>query len=134
TPVINLFPKVTDRIHLNDHDHEHHVIPDRTRPIDFEVFSIQRVTGYGFEDREGHSFSPFYASFDVAEDSGQTGQSYFTTSRQSRRLSSREKRLGSRSAYLGDDVFLSLVDANQAPYRHDLRQLRVEALCTNRDL
>lgn len=134
TPVINLFPKVTDRIHLNDHDHEHQVIPDRTRPIDFEVFSVQRVTGYGFEDREGQVFSPFYASFDVEEERGQTSQAYFTTSRQTRHLSSREKRLGPRSNYLGDDLYLSLVDANQAPYRHDLRQLRVETLCTNRDL
>ena len=29
---------------------------------------------------------------------------------------------------------MSLVDANQAPYRHDLRQLGIGALCTNRDL
>lgn len=134
TPVINLFPKVTDRIHLNDQDHEHQVIPDRTRPLDFEVFSVQRVTGYGFEDREGHVFSPFYASFDVEDDSGRATQSYFTINRQARRLSSREKRLGPRSNYLGDEVYLSLVDAKQAPYRHDLRQLRVETLCTNRDL
>jgi type VI secretion system protein ImpG len=132
-PAINLFPKVTDRIHLNDHDNEHHVVPDRTRPLDFEIHSIKRVTGYGAEDREGQSFHPFYASFDVTEDAGNL-PAYFTTNRQTRRLSDREKRVGSRSSYLGDDVFLSLVDTNQAPYRHDLRQLRVEALCTNRDL
>ncbi len=31
-------------------------------------------------------------------------------------------------------MFLSLVDANAAPYRSDLRQLAVTAMCTNRDL
>ncbi len=133
TPAINLFPKVTDRIHLNDEDHDHHVVPDRTRPLDMEVFSVQRVTGYGAEDREGQPFFPFYASFDVTEETGHSA-AYFTASRQPRRLSDREKRVGSRSSYLGDDVFLSLVDTYQAPYRHDLRQLRVETLCTNRDL
>lgn len=133
TPAINLFPKVTDRIHLNEQDHEYHVVPDRTRPLDMEVFSISRVTGYGAEDREGQYFHPFYATFDVTHDHGGVA-AYFTSTRHSRRLSEREKRFGPRSSYLGDDVFLSIVDTNQSPYRGDLRQLRIEALCTNRDL
>jgi len=134
TPAINLFPKVTDRIHLNDRDHEHHVVPDRTRPQDFEVFSVHKVTGYGAEDREGQVFHPFYASSDLSEDDDEPPVAYFTTNRRSRLLSEREKRLGTRSSYLGDDFYLSLVDARQSPYRHDLRQLRIESLCTNRDL
>src|SRR5688572_15413599 len=40
TPAINLFPRKTDRIHLSDRDNEYHVVPDRTRPLDFEVHSI----------------------------------------------------------------------------------------------
>lgn len=133
TPAINLFPKVTDRIFLNDSDHEHHVIPDRTRPLDFEVHSVRRVTGYGADDRNGQPFFPFFAAFDAIEETGGAA-AYFTTSSQVRRLSDREKRMGSRSSYLGSEVFLSLVDARQAPYRGTLRQLRIEALCTNRDL
>ncbi|RJT69999.1 type VI secretion system baseplate subunit TssF, partial [Escherichia coli] len=35
---------------------------------------------------------------------------------------------------VGSETFVALVDANQAPYRHDLRQLGIAALCTNRDL
>jgi type VI secretion system protein ImpG len=49
-------------------------------------------------------------------------------------MSSREKQSGRRSSYGGSEVFLSIVDANAAPYRSDLRQLAVETLCTNRDL
>ena len=41
---------------------------------------------------------------------------------------------GPRSTYVGSETFVALVDANQAPYRHDLRQLGIAALCTNRDL
>jgi type VI secretion system protein ImpG len=36
--------------------------------------------------------------------------------------------------YLGDEVFLSLVDGAHGPYREALRQLSVQALVTNRDL
>ena len=44
------------------------------------------------------------------------------------------KRRGSRSSYIGTEVFLALVDASEAPYSGDLRQLSIQALCTNRDL
>ncbi len=49
-------------------------------------------------------------------------------------LSSEQRRKGTRSTYIGSETFVSLVDSQQAPYRHDLRQLGVSALCTNRDL
>jgi len=41
---------------------------------------------------------------------------------------------GARSSYLGSEAYVSLVDASEAPYRTELRQLAVETLCTNRDL
>ena len=41
---------------------------------------------------------------------------------------------GPRSSYLGPDLFISLVDADSAPLRDDLRQLGLDLLCTNRDL
>ena len=37
-------------------------------------------------------------------------------------------------SYTGSEVYLSLVDPRSAPYRADVKQLGVEALCTNRDL
>ncbi|MBS1222713.1 MAG: type secretion system protein ImpG, partial [Proteobacteria bacterium] len=63
TPAINLFPKRADRIHLSDQVAEHHVVPDRTRPLDFEVFQVTGVTGIGAEGEE-QEFLPFYASYD----------------------------------------------------------------------
>jgi type VI secretion system protein ImpG len=35
---------------------------------------------------------------------------------------------------MGSETFISLVDLNEAPYSASLKQLEVDALCTNRDL
>jgi type VI secretion system protein ImpG len=49
-------------------------------------------------------------------------------------LSAKQRARGARSSYVGSELFLSLVDPDEAPYSTDLRQLAVETLCTNRDL
>jgi type VI secretion system protein ImpG len=41
TPAINLFPKRLDRIQLGPGSFEHHAVPDRTRPMDYEVHTIE---------------------------------------------------------------------------------------------
>jgi type VI secretion system protein ImpG len=38
TPAVNIFPKRADRIHINDRDYEFHVVPDRSKPTDFEIY------------------------------------------------------------------------------------------------
>jgi len=65
TPAINLFPKRCDRIGLSDGVHEHHLIPDRTRPLGYEVYRVDSVTGYGSGDQESQPFLPFYAAHDL---------------------------------------------------------------------
>jgi type VI secretion system protein ImpG len=59
---------------------------------------------------------------------------YFTVQRKPRLLSTHARAEGPRSTYVGSEVFLGLVDEDAGPFRHDLRQLAVETLCTNRDL
>ena len=49
-------------------------------------------------------------------------------------LSSRARQRGPRSSYLGHDLYVSLVDADNAPLPDQLRQLGLDLLCTNRDL
>ncbi|GAB7533774.1 type VI secretion system baseplate subunit TssF [Pseudomonas sp. 3A(2025)] len=130
TPAINLFPKRLDRIHLSDRVHEHHAIADRTRPMDFEVHSLTGVTGFGTGPDQ--PFLPFYA---VREPSRYgRDKAYYSLRREPRVLSSEQRRSGTRSTYVGSETFISLVDSQQAPYGHDLRQLGLTALCTNRDL
>ncbi len=131
-PVVNLFPKRADPIHLSDKFSEFHVVPSRTRPIDFEVYQVKHVTGFGVRAEEKREFTPFYAISDTEATSG--SGAYFTVNRMPRMMSSKEKQQGRRSSYGGSEVFLSIVDAAAAPYRSELRQLSVETLCTNRDL
>lgn len=130
TPAINLFPRRVDRIHLSDRFNEHQVIADRTRPMDFEVHSLLGVTGHGTGPDQ--PFLPFYAVRDPSRYG--RDQAYYSVRREPRVLSSEQRRSGTRSTYMGSETFISLVDGQQAPYRHDLRQLGISALCTNRDL
>jgi type VI secretion system protein ImpG len=132
SPVINLFPKRADVIHLSDKFTEFHVVPNRTRPMDYEVYQVTRVTGYGVRADEKQAFTPFYSATDIEKDND--SGAYFTVNRTPRLMSSKEKQRGRRSSYGGSEVFLSIVDSSAAPYRSDMRQLAVETLCTNRDL
>lgn len=131
-PAINLFPRRSDRININEHAAEHHIVPDRMRPMDFEVFSVLAVEGYGAEGGASLPFLPFYAANDLSRNPEH--RAYYMLRREPRQLSGRARRLGPRSSYLGHEAFIALVDADQAPYPAGLRQLGLELLCTNRDL
>ena len=131
TPAINLFSKRLDRIVLTPSTWEHHAVPDRTRPMDFEVHSIESVTGFGTGTVAEQQFLPMYANVHTE---GRSHGAYYTLRREPRVLSANQKAHGPRSSYIGQEVYLSLVDAHQAPYREDLRQIAIGALCTNRDL
>lgn len=132
SPAINLFPKRADRIHLSDSSSDYHVVPDRTRPLDFEVFQVTGVMGHGSGADVEQEFLPFYACSDLSHYSDQ--DAFYALRRERRVLSSKQKRRGPRSSYIGSETYVSLVDARQAPYSSDLRQLSVHTLCTNRDL
>jgi type VI secretion system protein ImpG len=130
TPVINLFPKRADRILISDRFSEFHVVADKTRPLDFEVFDVESVSGYGVRADEVQEFRPFY----LAKDTDVQTAGFFTVHRVPRVLSEKEKKFGQKSVYAGSEVYLSLVDSNAAPYRTELQQLGITALCTNRHL
>jgi type VI secretion system protein ImpG len=131
TPAINLLPKRADRIHVTDSAFEYHVVPDRTRPLDFEVYEVTEVVGHGVGADSERQFLPFYAAYTTDD---QQRSAYFTTRREPRLVSAASRRRGVRSSYIGTEVFLALVDSAQAPFSGDLRQLSIQLLCTNRDL
>jgi type VI secretion system protein ImpG len=131
TPAINLFEKRCDRIHVNGLQHDFHVVPDRTRPMDFEVYELKDVTGYGAGGSDGQTFKPFYAAHHTEH---ADHSAYYAVQREPRLLSATQKRVGPRSSYIGSELFISLVDQREAPFSQDLRQLGVLALCTNRDM
>lgn len=132
TPAVNLFPRRGDRIHLQEGQVEYHVLADRTRPMDFEVHSVVNVEGYGDSQAPLLTFEPFYGATDRRWHDPRSA--FFSLRRVARKLSGAQRRDGTRSSYVGNEIFLSLVDSAEAPFSHDLRELGVELLCSNRDL
>jgi type VI secretion system protein ImpG len=129
-PAINLFPKRADRIELGEGSHEYHVVPERTAPLDFEVYEVVSANGFDEGGLE-RQFLPLFAP-----DHGPSLRlpAYYSVWREPRLLSEQSRREGPRSGYIGTEVFLSLVDTEDAPVAHTLRQLGVQTRCTNRDL
>ena len=131
TPAINLFSRRTDRINVTPTQRDLHVVVDRSRPMDFEIHSVESVIGYDEGNQNERRFLPFYEAYQEAPEDH---QAYFSVQREPRLLSAAQKRKGFRSTYIGSEMFLSLVDAQEAPFSDALKQLAVVALCTNRDL
>jgi type VI secretion system protein ImpG len=132
TPAVNLFPKRADRIEVNKRDHELHIVADRARPMDYEVYAVTEVSGYDEAgSSEARSFRPLYDQYDGIEP---TGSGYYSLRRLPRLLSEVQRQRGPRAGYIGTELFISLVDANEAPYPDRITQLAVEILSSNRDL
>ena len=131
TPVVNLFEQRTDRIELNNKETEFHLVPDRARPMDFEVFSVQEMTGQKATTTQAMAFRPMYQTLN--QDEGNHGR-YFSVRREARLSSDTSRKYGTRTPYVGTEAFISLVDQNEAPYSEELRYLSVQAMLTNRDL
>ncbi|MFO1078559.1 MAG: type VI secretion system baseplate subunit TssF [Planctomycetota bacterium] len=130
-PAVNLFEKRCDRIHLDPASPDYHVVPDRTRPLDFEVHSLIQVTGHGSDDRE-QRFRPLYGTDDFALPG--VDQRYYTLDRRPRREPANPSGGGPRSSYVGSETFVTIVDAENPPFDPEISQLAVRALCSNRDL
>jgi type VI secretion system protein ImpG len=132
TPAINLFAKRSDRINISEREVEHMIVADRMRPLDYEVFAVRSIDGYAADGSPPQPFLPFYAANDLSRNPDH--RSYFLLRREPRLLSQRARQRGPRSSYLGHETFVSLVDPEQAPFNHALRQIGLDLLCTNRDL
>ncbi len=131
TPIINLFEQRTDRMELNTQQSEFHLVPDRSRPLDLEVFSVTAMTALKTNSTQELQFRPLYHSLN--QDEGNHGR-YFSLRREPRLASNSTRKYGTRTSYVGTEVFVSLVDQHDAPYSEALRYLSVQAWLTNRDL
>jgi type VI secretion system protein ImpG len=131
-PVINLFSREIDRLHVDAAATEQHVVPDRNRPEDFEVYQIERVTGVGAAGKLLDEVCPLYLS--SHQGGMDRARAYYSVQRRSRLLSTRQVESGTRTNYMGTELFISLVDARGRAVDTDVAQLDLRALCTNRDL
>jgi type VI secretion system protein ImpG len=131
TPVVNLFCQRTDRIELSLADTEHHLVPDRLHPLDYEVFGVEKMGGQVSTTADQLEFRPLYQTLN--NDEGNHGR-YFSIRRERRLMSDSARRYGTRTPYIGTETFVSLVDQNEAPYDDAIRYLSIHAWLTNRDL
>ncbi len=130
TPVINLFKRRSERAPVTSAVNEYQIIIDRTRVFDYEVYSVERVTGYGRTSSEEQPFYPFYLHRNYRGHAA----AFYTCNRVPRALSEKERKFGQRSTYPGSEVHISLVDPENAPFSPDLEQLSAECWVTNRHL
>jgi len=133
TPAINLFHKRCDRVHITPAVTEHHVVADRTAPLDYEIFALDDVVGISGSGGDDVDFRAFYSADDLTA-AGETHAAYYTQTRKMRQRAEKERLKGVRTSYLGSETYVSLVDSAQAPFDVQLDQLAVQALVTNRDL
>ena len=132
TPAINLFEKQLGRVQVTPHEHEFHVMPDRTRPIDFEVFRILDVQAFAGRDVQGVTVAPLYAFGALLYDWNEA--LFYTTQLRWRRLSTKEQRLRRRTDYVGTETWISLTSPGDASRLDSISELSVRALVSNREL
>ena len=131
-PAVNLFEKTTDRIPLKSSHHEYHVVPDRSRYLDYEPHRLLDVFAHYAGGKDKVPVRPLYsASLDAPQRSSDL---FFTVRRLPRRRSVEEKRTGFTSDYTGTDMFISLSVPGGDDDAGGVSELSVRALCSNRHL
>ncbi|HUG60447.1 MAG TPA: type VI secretion system baseplate subunit TssF [Methylomirabilota bacterium] len=131
-PAVNLFEKTVDRIQIKPNQHEFHVVPDRSRALDFEPHRILSVHAHIAGDATRVPVSPVYAA-GLDDPTGRPRYTY-SVRRMPRRRSSRELRFGSASDYIGTEMFMSVGDGSTIDTDREIAELSVRALCSNRHL
>ena len=126
TPVVNLFSRRCDLVLERGSNSEIQVVPDRSQPLDLEVHSVTRVAARVPGRDEPQEYHPSHAQIASGPDSP---TSRYAVERRPRIPQEEEHRSGSRTEYLGSEVFLKLSDRLT-----ESKHLVVDALCTNRDL
>jgi type VI secretion system protein ImpG len=135
TPAVNIFPRRAKPIQIEPQDEQHHVVVDRARPLDHEVFAVTRMEGFGTDGQEVGAFSPFYAV--GAREAAAGAGGYYTVERRPRLLGEngqRSRLAAARSAYLGSEIWVELCNAGGGALDRRLARLDVDVLASNRDL
>jgi type VI secretion system protein ImpG len=131
-PAINLFEKQLGRVQIAPGAHEFHVVPDRTRPLEFEVFRLLDVQAYLRDDPDPRPVAPLYALGALLYD---WHDALFHVPRLTlRKLSSKRRKLLRRNDYIGTETWLSLTAPGNPARIDDIKELSIRALVTNRDL
>jgi type VI secretion system protein ImpG len=131
-PAINLFEKTTDRVALKSGQHEYHVVPDRSRYLDYEPHRLLEVYAHYPGGRDKVPVQPLYSA--SLEGAQRASGLYFTVRRLPRQRTVEEKRAGVSSDYTGTDMFISLSTLGGEDDDSAIAELSLRALCSNRHL
>jgi type VI secretion system protein ImpG len=126
----NLFEMRLTRIQVKPNMHEYHVVPDRTRSLDFEPNRIQSVFAHIPGVTQKVPVEPLYTAAAGRSASGLT----YTVRRLPRQRTAQERKYDKKSDYVGTDMFLSLGELGDPEDLRKVAELSVEAWCTNRHL
>ena len=131
SPAINLFEKQADRIEVNRKQTEFHLVMNRQRAQDYEVYRVTNVVAQNAQQVRTTTFRPLFET--IADDTENYGK-YYSINRETKLVSESARKYGTRTQYIGTECYISLVDQQQAPISDDIKYLTVTALSTNRDL
>lgn len=131
-PIVNRFEMSCSRVPVRRKEYEHHIVPDRSRTLDFEAHQVVDVFAHYPGRRDKVPVFPLYSQ--PTENIRPSDALYYTVRRLPRRRSSEERRSGALSAYLGTEMFLSLYEPSGMDDRERVRELSVEVLASNRHL
>ncbi len=122
TPIINLFPKISEPIDLNYQSVSYRLVGDQRNEDSTEIHSILKVVAAADGGKETEVFAPYFSyDYDVeARDNGLFWHSTRTPS--------------DNPEISGTEVSLSFVDYNFTPQDPSTQTVYAYTLCTNRDL
>jgi len=132
SPAVNLFEKTVDRIPIKSNQHEYHLVPDRSRVLDFEPHRVLEVFAHYPGGRDKIPVQSLYAA--APDAAAPETAVFFAVRRTPRRRSTEERRYGTSSDYTGTDVFISIVEPAGMGDEPSVAELSVKALCSNRHL
>lgn len=132
SPAINLFEKQLGPVAIEPYKHEFHVLADRSRPLDFEVFRLLDVKAHSRDSDDTCQVAPLYAFGASLYD--WRDALFYSAQIRTRRRSQREQRLRSRTDYIGTETWISLTAPGNPERLDAINGLSVRALVTNREL
>jgi len=131
-PAANLFEMQCARVPVSRREHEHQIIPDRSRWLDYEAHRVLDVFAHYSGERGKVPVFPLYSL--PAGNIRLGDAAFFTTRRMQRRETAQERRHGQRSSYVGTEMFLSLREPASIDDKRRIHELSVRALVSNRHL
>ncbi|MDX2178061.1 MAG: type VI secretion system baseplate subunit TssF [Bryobacteraceae bacterium] len=122
TPIVNLFPRTSEPIRIDQRRHEYRLVADQRRERTTEIHSILSVTSTANPAAAAEAVEPFYG---FRHRSGNAAPRHFWHAR---------RRMAEREDLPGTEILLSFVDLDFDPSLPPLETVYAHTLCTNRAL